>query len=154
MHPPKGCVCAIWKKSPIGLRDLLQKCGQTASRVAGRPRQRQYPPPQLLRAGNKNRSSLVQAAPKVQRVMPDSTRKQQAIFTHLGPKVLGFSVQLQEKVKTYRKRSGDSCQKYYVDDGISRVMPGKADTIAIIFTIIITRCDCFWHKNNKSIPIT
>ena len=87
----------------------------------------------------RNKSSLGRAARRVQSVMPDSPRKQQAIFTHLAPKVLGFSVQPQEKTKptekeveTLGKRSGDSCQNiYYVDDVISRVMPGKADTMAI-----------------------
>ena len=63
--------------------------------------------------------------------MPDSPRKQQAIFTHLAPKVLGFSVQPQEKTKSTEKEEGTLVKKYYVDEVISRVMPGEADTMAI-----------------------
>ena len=51
----------------------------------------------------RNKSSLGRAARRVQSVMPDSPRKQQAIFTHLAPKVLGFSVQPQEKTKPTEK---------------------------------------------------
>ena len=79
----------------------------------------------------RNKSSLGRAARRVQSVMPDSPRKQQAIFTHLAPKVLGFSVQPQEKTKPTEKEVETLVKKYYVDDVISRVMPGKTDTMAI-----------------------
>ena len=79
----------------------------------------------------RNKSSLGRAACRVQSVMQDSPRKQRAIFTHLAPKVLGFSVQPQEKTKPTEKEVETLVKKYYVDDVISRVMPGKADTMAI-----------------------
>ena len=138
----------------------------------------QYKPPQSRRAGGKKDLHSVKLPIKLKGSC--QTAQQQAIFTHLGPKVLGFSVQLQEKVKTYRKRSGNSknimsmmsfhgsCLERPIRWPSGKMVKKKftindtwqweayflfCKNHPELFTIL-TECDCFRHKNIKIIPIT
>ena len=63
--PPKGCVCKKLEKSRLGLQSSAPETkmrtpdGRTDGRTDGHPRRRQYPPPPLRRAGDKNMVSYV-----------------------------------------------------------------------------------------------
>ena len=68
---------------PIGFRDPLRKRGQPARWVAGHPRQRQYPPPQLrLKISDISHLVLKELFPKVNQIIINTSKSNQQFIRY------------------------------------------------------------------------
>ena len=81
----------------------------------------------------KSPATLVKASRRVEKSLPKSPRKKKAVVAHVASKVLG-STNIKEKRIQRTRISDDMLKKielFYNRDDVSRVSPGKADTISI-----------------------